>query len=59
MGEDDGTELFFDEVDMQDLIDDWSRHYAEGVSVGGWYYDCKSSTALIRLLWETDGADDG
>jgi hypothetical protein len=53
MDEDDGTVVTFDEVSMQDMVDDWSRNYAEGVAVSSWYYDCKTSTVLIRLEIES------
>jgi len=56
MDEDGTGELTFDEVDMQDMIDDWSRIYAEGVRVDGWYYDCRSATVIIRLIIE-EGED--
>lgn len=54
MGEDDGTILTIDEVDMQDVVDEWAKTYAEGVQVGGWYYDCHSRTLLVRLLIEEE-----
>ena len=54
MGDDDGTTVMFDEVCMQDMIDDWSRQYAEGVSVGTWYYDCRTQTVLIRLTMKSE-----
>lgn len=59
MDEDGGTEVTFDEVDMQDMITDWARNYAEGVRVQTWYYDCATSTVLIRLIIEpgTDEED--
>lgn len=53
MAEDGNTEIFFDEIDMQDMIEDWSRHYAEGIKVTSWYYDCRSATVLIRLEIES------
>jgi hypothetical protein len=57
MDEDGNGELTFDEVDMQDMIDDWSRIYAEGVKVDGWYYDCHKQVVLIRLLFESEEED--
>ena len=52
MDEDDGTVVFFDEIDMQDIINEWCKQYAEGVLPNGWYYDCATQTVLIRLLIE-------
>jgi len=49
MDEDGTGEVTFDEIDMQDMIDDWARNYADDVEVGTWYYDCATSTVLIRL----------
>ena len=54
MGEDDGTVVFFDEVDMQDVINEWCKQYEEGVLPSGWYYDCASQTVLVRLLIESE-----
>ena len=45
---DDGTDLIFDEVAMQDMIDMWAEQYAEGVKVVGWYYDCRQAVIVIR-----------
>ena len=56
MGDDDGTELIFDEVDMQDVVDLWATTYAEGVKVGRWYYDSAKATLLVALLVETEEA---
>ncbi len=58
MDEDDGRELDFDEVDMQDVVNEWAKTYAEGVEVGGWYYDCHSQTLVIRLLVEEQESED-
>ena len=55
--DDDGTTLTFDEVDMQDMIDDWSRIYADGVEVVSWYYDCRQATVILRLLIEENKSD--
>ena len=51
---DDGTEFAFDEVLMQDMIDLWAEQYSDGITVGSWYYDCRTATVLIRLQWERE-----
>jgi len=58
MDEDGTGEVTFDEVCMQDMIDDWSRNYAPGIEIGSWYYDCRTATVLIRLTI-TPEAEDG
>ena len=52
--DDDGTELIFDEVWMQDVVDHWAKTYAEGVQVTRWYYDPHKQTLLIGLLTQAE-----
>ena len=57
MDEDGTGVLTFDEVAMQDMIDEWTSkcaEYAEGITVCGWYYDCAKATVIIRLLIDSD-----
>jgi hypothetical protein len=59
MDDEDGMVVIFDEVYMQDMIDEWSKLYAEGFMVDHWYYDCRTSTVIIRLsVKETDNDRD-
>jgi len=60
MDEDGSGSLTFDEVSMQDMVDEWTSkcaEYAEGITVGGWYYDCRTATVIIRLLIDDDTED--
>ena len=53
-----GSEVFFDEVFMQDMIDVWAEQYAEGVKVSRWYYDCSKSFVVIRLTFDPPGGEE-
>lgn len=52
MDEDEDGLLIFDEVDMQDVVDEWAKTYTEGVKVSRWYYDSHSRTLIVGLLVE-------
>ena len=54
----DGTESFFDEIDMQDMVNYWAETYSEGVKAGRWYYDCKRGVLLLRLTFNAPGGDE-
>ena len=57
MDEDGTGEVTFDEVYMQDMINDWARNYYANVKVGNWYYDCRTSTVLIKLIIREEERD--
>lgn len=49
-----GDEIIFDEVWMQDVVEHWAATYAEGVQVERWYYDPHKQTLLIGLTVQAD-----
>jgi len=59
MGDDDGTQLIFDEVDIQDVVDLWVSTYAEGIQVSRWYYDPHKEVLLVGLLIPVEDEADG
>jgi len=53
-----GLDIFFDEVDMEDLINTWKESYADGVTLDTWYYDPHKQTVILKLYVETDEPED-
>ena len=52
--DDEGIEFCIDEIDMQDIINEWSKTYAPDIRVTHWYYDCRQATVLVRLEWDKE-----